>query len=102
MSQKWKMPKPCCDCPFDGPDGEIAHERVADRDMENFIVGIHRLINGGSFTCHKTLKRFGGDDKYLCCAGSLRWQDIHGIERSASAFPIELHAELGLKTKEGD
>ena len=73
---KWRMLKPCADCPFNrtGPGARLARSLRPGR-----MQGIKEdLLNGAIFNCHKTTDETGNGTN-LFCAGALRFQNRHGV-----------------------
>lgn len=73
---RWKMEKPCADCPFsDSEAGKALRASLrAGRVRE-----IERALRSDQhFICHKTTDDTGNGTR-LVCAGSLAWQEERGL-----------------------
>jgi len=72
----WRTAKKCADCPFASSGAGLHLRRTLRRDRWREILA--SLRRGESFHCHKTTDETG-DGSNLVCAGSLDWQDSHGV-----------------------
>jgi hypothetical protein len=72
----WRMPEPCVDCPFNA-SGPGRHLRDTLRG-ERWRGILRALRSDGHFICHKTGDDTG-DGSQLVCAGSIAWQEAHGL-----------------------
>jgi hypothetical protein len=70
------MKHPCADCPFN-PTGAGAHLRRSLRPGRMREIK-SSLLDGATFPCHKTTDETGNGTNLLC-AGSLAFQNAHGI-----------------------
>ncbi len=73
---KWRMPKPCEDCPFNA-DGPGLHLRESLRPRRWLDI-LRALRHDGHFICHKTGPSTGDGSK-LTCAGAIEWQKKRGL-----------------------
>ncbi len=73
---KWKMEKPCADCPFsDSAKGTHLRKSLNPGRMASIKRDLRRDKH---FLCHKTTNETG-DGSNLVCAGALAWQDERGL-----------------------
>lgn len=75
-SGKWRMDKPCQDCPFNSK-GPGLHLRKSLRPVRWREI-LDSLRYGQHFPCHKTTHETG-DGSDLVCAGAIAWQDKRGF-----------------------
>lgn len=73
---KWKMEKPCADCPFNRSGPGLHLRRTLARGRWAEI--LRALRSDGHFMCHKTTTETGNGTNLLC-AGSIAWQDARRL-----------------------
>jgi len=72
----WRTKRMCVDCPFQ-TKGPGLHLRKSLR-RGRWIAILQGLMHQDHFTCHETTKETGNGSN-LVCAGSIEWQDKHGV-----------------------
>lgn len=78
MSDKlrWKMEKPCANCPFSTSD---AGKHLAGTLGPGRLAELKRALRTDHhFICHKTTESTGNGTN-LVCAGALAWQEERGL-----------------------
>lgn len=73
---RWRMESPCENCPFNS-SGPGLHLRKTLRPGRWRQI-LKDLRSGKHFTCHKTADRTGNGTN-LICAGSIEWEQKHGL-----------------------
>lgn len=99
MAFRWRMSKPCENCPFN-KTGEGAELRRSMRGKRwNEI--LHGLRNNMHFPCHKTTYETG-NGKNLLCAGAIQWQEKRGLTSNLQRVMerVEYLAKKGLLSKQ--
>lgn len=72
----WRVQKPCDDCPFsDSAAGKHLRKSLHKARWREITEG---LLRQEHFFCHKTSDETGNGTN-LVCAGSIEWQDAHGV-----------------------
>lgn len=100
-ARKWRVAKPCNDCPFNKDGPGLAMRRSLRAGRWRSILA--SLRGGHHFFCHKTYT--GGDEddeerdfkRARICAGSIAWEDAHGIESQARQIFQRLDARKMLE-----
>lgn len=99
MAFRWRMNKPCENCPFNktSPGAELRRSMRGKR--WNGI--LHGLRNNMHFTCHKTTRQTGNGTN-LICAGAIQWQEKRGLSSNLARIMerVEYLAKKGLLSKQ--
>ena len=72
----WKTAKPCGDCPFSSSKAGVHLRKSLKPERWRKIKA--GLLQQEHFYCHKTTDETGNGTN-LVCAGSIDWQDKHGV-----------------------
>lgn len=75
-SGKWRMPAPCENCPLNASGPGLALRRSLRKS--HWAGVLQALLRSRHFLCHKTTEETG-DGSNPICAGSIAWQERHGV-----------------------
>jgi len=74
--RQWRVKRMCVDCPFQTKGPGLHLRKSLRRGRWTSI--LHGLMHQDHFTCHETTEETGNGSN-LVCAGSIEWQDKHGV-----------------------
>lgn len=100
MSENWRTKVPCENCPFNRSGAGLHLRRSLGRSRWREILS--SLLNQEHFYCHKTVE-YDDDGEFcrghaeLICAGSIEWQEKHGV----SSQLVRIIERIGAMRKKG-